>query len=104
MIEQEDQQQYAEDAAATRDLLNKVDFGLETNNFLNSRIGRYVANRALEDMYAVSQALPDADPFDHKAISALQLRHKIASAALSWLAQAVEAGHQAEQEYLARGA
>jgi hypothetical protein len=50
----------------------------------------------MDEMYAATQLLADIDPFDHKAIVQAQMSHKVASAALSWLAQAVEAGTQAE--------
>ena len=43
----------------------------------------------------------DVDPFDHKAIVRLQQENKVASAALSWLAQAIEAGTQAEATLVA---
>lgn len=85
-----------DDQGALRELYNTVELGLDARKFLESSIGRYVANRALEDMYAAAQDLIAVDPFDRKAIVALQTRHKIASQALSWLGQAVEAGLQAE--------
>lgn len=79
-----------------RELFRTVELGLDARQFLESSLGKHVAQRALDEMYAATQALAEVDPFDHKAIVQLQLNHRIASAALSWLAQAIEAGTQAE--------
>lgn len=86
----------AEAGSAIRDLFNAVELGLDARQFLESNLGRYVAKRALDEMYAATQALAEVDPFEHKEIVRFQLQHRVASAALSWLAQAIEAGSQAE--------
>lgn len=85
-----------DDAAGKRELFQAVELGLDARQFLDSSIGRYVAKRALDEMYAATQALAEADPFDSKAIVQHQMAHRVASAALSWIAQAVETGTQAE--------
>lgn len=84
-----------------RDLFKAVELGLDARQFLESALGKYVAQRAMDEMYAATQALAEVDPFDHKAIVKEQLRHRVASAALSWLAQAIEAGSQAETTLMA---
>ena len=94
------------DAAPTEkgevgDLFRTVAMGLDARQFLDSRIGKHVAQRALDEMYAATQTLAEVDPFDHKAIVQAQLTHRVASAALSWLAQAIEAGAQAESTLMA---
>jgi hypothetical protein len=86
----------ADEARGKRELFNDVELGLDAHQFLDSSIGRYVAKRALDEMYAATQALAEADPFDRRAIVQHQTAHRVASAALSWLAQAIEAGTQAE--------
>ena len=83
-----------------RDLFKAVELGLDARQFLESALGKYVAARHGR-MYAATQALAEVDPFDHKAIVQEQLRHRVASAALSWLAQAIEAGSQAETTLMA---
>lgn len=102
MIERDDDQQRVDDAADTRDLLNRVDFGLETKQFLTSKIGLYVQERAQADMYEASISLTEADPTDTRAIIVQQQQYKVAAAALSWLAEAYQMGIQAEQQFLAR--
>lgn len=90
----------AEDLSGKRELFNMVELGLDARQFLESNIGRYVAQRALDEMYAAAQSLMDADPFDHKTIVEHQTAHKVAAAALSWMRQAIEAGTQAESVLL----
>ena len=93
--------QQADGGSAIRDLFQTVELGLDAKQFLESKLGHYVAQRAMDEMYAATQALTKADPFDHKAIVQAQMDHNVAAAALSWLAQAVEAGTQAEATLLA---
>lgn len=91
----------ADDSAAKRELFNALELGLDARQFLESKIGQYVSKRAMDEMYAATQQLAEVDPFDHKAIVQLQQANKVASAALSWLAQAIEAGTQAEATLVA---
>lgn len=93
--------QQADGGSAIRDLFQTVELGLDAKQFLESKLGRYVAQRAMDEMYAATQVLTKVDPFDHKAIVQAQMDHNVAAAALSWLAQAVEAGTQAEATLLA---
>lgn len=90
-----------DDSGAKRELFNALELGLDARQFLESKIGRHVAKRAMDEMYAATQQLAEVDPFDHKAIVQLQQANKVASAALSWLAQAIEAGTQAEATLVA---
>lgn len=90
----------AEDSGK-RELFNTVELGLDARQFLESKLGRHVAQRAQDEMYAAFQEFAAADPFDGKAMAELQIRNKVAAAALSWLGQAVEAGIQAEFQLLA---
>ncbi len=85
-----------EGGSSVRDLFKSVELGLDARQFLESELGHYVRKRALDEMYAATQQLAEVDPFDHKAIVHAQVSHKVAAAALSWLAQAIEAGTQAE--------
>lgn len=91
----------ADGSSAIRDLFRTVELGLDARQFLESRLGQYVAQRAMDEMYAATQLLAEVDPFDHKAIVQAQMSHKVAAAALSWLAQAVEAGTQSEAALMA---
>lgn len=90
-----------DEKGAIRELFGAVELGLDARQFLESRLGKHIAQRALDEMYAATQALAEVDPFDHKAIVQAQLTHRVASAALSWLAQAIEAGAQAESTLMA---
>ena len=90
-----------DEKGAIRELFGAVELGLDARQFLESRLGKHIAQRALDEMYAATQTLAEVDPFDHKAIVQAQLTHRVASAALSWLAQAIEAGAQAESTLMA---
>ncbi len=86
----------ADDQGAIRELFNTVELGLDARQFLESNLGRYVASRAQEDMFAASLELTTVPPHDQIGIAAIQHRYKVAAAALSWIGQAIEAGKQAE--------
>ena len=82
---------------AIRELLNTVELGLDAKQFLHSNMGRYVANRAQEEMFAASKELTTVDAHDASAVVVLQTRYKVAAEAISWLAQAIQAGTAAEE-------
>ena len=95
-------QQYHEEQEVVRNLLNRYDLGEEAQQFLNSRLGRYLAHRAQEAMYQASLALTTVAPTDMATIIEHQRQYAVASQALSWVAQAIEDGKQAAREAEAR--
>ena len=86
-----------EDVKALHDA---IDFGMEVQSFLQSRIGRYLVKRAEEEVEASVQLLKEADAEDPKAIRELQNKIKVAEDFQYWLGDAVQSGINAEREYV----
>ena len=78
-----------------RGLIKVEKLGEEARRFVESNLGKSVEARAQAEMFAAIQELIEADPFDPKAIAALQARYNVAAAALSWIVQAIGAGQAA---------
>ncbi len=95
-------QQLAEDQAGTRELFQTFEFGLEVKQFLRSKIGLYVQERAQSEMYEASMLLVEADPTKTHMVIKAQTQYRVAAAAMQWLSEALQAGHVAEQQLLER--
>ena len=78
----------------------EVAFGLEVEGFLSSSIGRYLIQRAEESVEAAVEELKRADPEKPAGIRALQHQISIAENFQYWLAEAVQAGLNAQLELL----
>ena len=74
----------------TNPVLREIDFGMEVEAFLQSDIGRYLAKRA--------EAVKVVDPEDTKSVRGLQNTIKVAESVLYWLAEAIQAGLNAQAE------
>lgn len=74
-----------------------IGFGLDVQVFMSSsHIGRFLELRAMQVVETALEEFKQVDPFDHKAVLALQLLIKSAENWLGWLDEAVAAGEQAE--------
>lgn len=79
------------------DLKAQIGFGLDVQVFMSQNaVGRYLELRAIQTVEAAQAEFVHTNPFDHKAILALQLRIKSAENWLGWLDEAVASGEQAE--------
>ncbi len=84
--------------AETQVLLAEVELGLDAQQFLGSKLGRYLVGCAQQE---VKQAFVDfkaADPEDKKAITALQNRIWVAERFQQWIAEAIGNGTNAEHQ------
>lgn len=80
-----------------QELRTRIGFGLDLQQFINkSPIARYLELRAIQTVEAAQEEFKHVDPFDHKAVLALQLRIKSAENWIGWLEEAISDGEQAE--------
>lgn len=79
-------------------LLKEIDFGFEVEAFLQSSIGTYLTRRAEAEVEAAVDSLKRVDPSDTNAVRGLQSSIKTAENVLYWLAEAIQAGLNAQSE------
>ncbi len=77
------------------DLLETAVFGKEVENFLNSRIGKYLVRRAEAEAETATESLKTTASWRSRRIRDLQNEIKVAESFQQWLADAVMDGHQA---------
>ena len=82
-----------------QELRSRIAFGLDVQQFMDTRLGRYLQDRANSDIETAIEALKTVDPEDPKAIRKLQNDVAVASNVLDWLGQAVTEGEQAERQF-----
>lgn len=80
-----------------------IDFGMEVEAFLQSRIGRYLTGRAEDEIEAAVEALKRVDPHDTRAIQAIQNTIHRAESFGYWLAEAIQSGYNAQREFVEQG-
>lgn len=83
---------------ANRDLINHVDFGMEVEQFLGSRIGKHLVSRAEHEASEAIEALKNTDPGDSNAIRALQTTIKRAESIQYWMAECIQIGLHSQSE------
>ena len=65
--------------------------GLECQEFLNSDLGKFIKNRAIEQQDAAMTSLMNAEPEDVKAIRKFQNEYELAAQLFVWLDDAIRA-------------
>jgi hypothetical protein len=80
-----------------KELYAKLDFGIEVENFLASRVGQYLIRYAEEERDAAVKQLKEVDAFDANAIRKLQDAIKRAESIQYWMAYAIQDGLNAEK-------
>lgn len=78
-----------------RDLMEKAATGEAAKMFLQSGLGRHITERATHEVDEALEELIDADPYNAVLISAIQRRIRVASQAITWLAEAISEGDNA---------
>jgi hypothetical protein len=81
----------------TQDIFNAIDFGIEVEAFIRSKVGQYLIKRAETDITDALEGLKAVEPDNTKAILALQHDIKRAESIQYWMAEAIQAGLQAEK-------
>lgn len=88
------------DSPELQQIRAQIAFGLDCKAFMDSQIGRYLTQRANEEIDKALQALKDADPEDAKAIRKLQNDAHCAENFLLWMGEAVTEGENAERTFI----
>lgn len=83
-----------------RETLKTVDFGFEVQAFLESNLGRYLIGRAEGQIEEAVEKLKYVDPENATQIRALQHLIHVAEDIQYWLAEAVQAGLNAQREFI----
>lgn len=79
-------------------LLKQIDLGFQVEAFLQSDIGRYLVQRAEGEVEEAVEQLKRADPDNAAQIRAIQHTIHVAESIQYWLADAIQAGLNAQQE------
>ncbi len=83
-----------------RQTTETIDFGMEVEAFLQSRIGRYLVARAEAEIADACDQLKHVAPDCPSPIRALQHQIHVAENIQYWLAEAVNAGFNAQREFV----
>jgi hypothetical protein len=72
-----------------------VRFGVETEQFLKSNIGRYLLDRSKEEIEAAVQGLKVVDPYSGKPVQDLQNIIRRNEGVEQWLGEIIQSGWDA---------
>lgn len=86
------------DTQDRRETIAAIDFGMEVEAFLQGRIGRYLVGRAEAEAEAAVEGLKTVSPTEPETIRVLQNAVARAESVQYWLAEAIQAGHNAQRE------
>lgn len=85
---------------ANQELIDQVDFGMEVEAFLGSRIGKHLAERAESEAQEATEALKKVAPEDAAAVRALQTTIQRAESIGYWMAEIIQSGINAQEQLL----
>lgn len=81
---------------ANEEAMAQVALGIDAEAFVLSPLGKYLAARSESERSQAMERLKDVAPDDDQMIRALQFRIRVAEAIPKWLAECIQAGHNAE--------
>lgn len=87
-----------------KQLKQQIDFGFQVQAFLRGEVGQYLIKRAEDQVEAAVEQLKRVDPEDAKAVRAIQNEITVAESFQYWLADAITAGENAEQQFIDQSA
>ena len=79
-------------------VLQSIDFGMEVEAFLQSRLGKYLSKRVQDTVDGAVEELKTVDPEDVKSVRAIQNTIRVAESVMYWLADAIQSGLNAQAE------
>ena len=83
-----------------REKFATVEFGLDCQQFLDSKIGKYLLHRAEQDVEAGIEALKNVDASQIERVRQIQSDVKRAESFMYWMAEAITAGAEAANELI----
>lgn len=84
----------------TREIQKTIELSFEVESFLNSNLGKYLISRAEAKIEEAVEQLKKADPENACQIRAIQHNIHVAEDFQYWLAEAIQAGHNAAEAAL----
>lgn len=78
----------------------QISFGLDVEQFMQSPIGKYLTERANDDIESALESLKTVDPTDAKAVQSLQNEVHRSEMFLLWMGQAVTEGENASRAFI----
>ena len=78
-------------------LMAEVRLGLQTKEFLNSPLGKYISGRAMKSKEEALESMMIIDPNDTETIRELQFRARLPSIVFTWLDEAINQAKHAEE-------
>ncbi len=83
--------------ASHRDYYSAIDFAIEVQTFMGSRLGLYLVERAEEEREAAMKELVEVDATDMNKIRRLQSDIKRAESIQYWMAELLQEGKAAQE-------
>lgn len=83
-----------------REIQQAIDLSFQVEAFLKSPIGKHLIKRSDDDVETAVEALKRVDPEDVKAVRALQNTISVAESIQYWLAEAIQSGHNAAEQFM----
>ena len=80
--------------------LAQVEIGLDAEQFLNSKLGKYLIGVAQQESDEAMRELKFVDPTNSGKIMQLQIKAQVAEAAIKWIGEAVLIGRQSEHSLM----
>lgn len=87
---------------SNKELYAAVDFSLDVKAFLGSVIGKYLIGNAEDERDEAIKALVNTDPMNVSKIMELQQTIKRAESIQFWMAEAIQAGINADEQLRAQ--
>ena len=82
------------------EIRRRVTLGAEVEHFLNTSIGKYLIERAEDQVESATEDLKTADAENPRLIRELQHKIAIGDSIQRWLAAAITDGYEAERQYV----
>lgn len=86
-----------EEAQRLQELRDRATRGMDAEQFMESTLGRYITQRADQEVEEAVAALKSADPEDAKTIRALQTQIAVAERFRGWFSDLYTQGRNAEE-------
>jgi len=93
----EERRELIEDQNVIERYLKDVVLGRECSRFLESKVGRFLLDMAIQEEDAARTALVEVDPTDADAIRELQFKARVPNLVFSWLNEAIRVGVETEK-------
>jgi len=80
------------------ELLSLARMGIDAESFMNTKLGKFLQQKATSEIDAATAELIAADPTDVKANTELRNQINVAGMFLLWLTESINIGHSALEQ------